>query len=32
VARLAVDWFPAARVANWRHGEALVPRESQEAE
>jgi len=28
----AVDWFPAARVANWRHGAALVPREWQEAE
>ncbi len=22
-----VDWFPAARLENWRHGEALVPTE-----
>jgi hypothetical protein len=26
-----VDWFPAARVANWRHGDALVPAEWQAA-
>lgn len=26
-----VEWFPNARVANWRHGEALVPPEWQDA-